>query len=58
VYCISSNNNVYNRYCEISGNDVNSPPYGEISMTTGNQVRCETEGSNVIVVSVDNGSSK
>jgi len=48
---------VSNRYCEISGNNVESPPYSSVWMMNGNQVRCATEGSNIIVVSVYNGNS-
>jgi hypothetical protein len=57
VYALSSNSTVYNRYCEISGNNVNSPPYGEISMTSGSQVRCTTEGNNIIVTAINGTSS-
>lgn len=58
VYSIENTNNVYNRYCSFSGNNVNTPPYSEILMTTGEQVKCTTEGDNVIVVTVDSGNSK
>jgi hypothetical protein len=51
VYCQSGT--VYNRYCTISGNSVESPPYDAISMVSGTQCRCVSEGGNVIVTAVN-----
>jgi len=50
---------LYNRYCTISGNNVNSPPYGRVGLNScrGTKVRCVSEGNNVIATSVYNGSS-
>jgi len=57
VYSLTSNNTVYNRYCEISGNNVDAPPESQEEMVDGIQVRCTTEGNNVIVTAVNNGVS-
>ena len=55
VYAYSGT--VYNRYCSISGNNVSSPPYNQISMVSGTECRCCTEGGNVIVTAINSGSS-
>ena len=49
---------VRNRYCKISDNNVESPPYSAIWMLNGDQVRCVTEGGNVIVVTQYDGKSE
>jgi len=54
----SNGNSIHNRYCTISGNNVDSPPYDEIWMMNGSEVRCTTEGNNVIVLAIYNGTSR
>ncbi len=49
----STSGTVYNRYCPVSGNNLNSPPKNAISMISGSQVRCVNEGGNVIVTSIN-----
>lgn len=49
----SENGTIWNRYSSISGNNVDSPPYGGINMMSGTQVRCTTEGNNVIVTAIN-----
>jgi hypothetical protein len=52
VYSI--NNIVYNRYCYVhDGHYIDDPPTDRVSMTTGSQVRCVSEGNNVIISVVD-----
>jgi len=53
----SQSGTVYNRYCEVSGNNLDSPAYGAISMFSGTQVRCVGEGGNVIVTGINGTSS-
>jgi hypothetical protein len=57
VYSI--NNIVYNRYCYVhDGHYIDYPPTDRVAMTTGSQVRCTSEGNNVIISVVDNGKSR
>jgi hypothetical protein len=54
----SAGGTVYNRYSTINGNSVDSPPYGQIAMTSGAACRCTTEGNNIIIIAIDGTDSK
>ena len=55
----SVGNTVYNRHCYVSGgSNIDNPAANRISMVNGSQVRCVSEGSNIIVTAIDGSNSK